>query len=105
MAPDASTERVLDVKLEAVSPVSFLAVKPGERLRVRHKAAKLNEYRDKIGPPSDSLLIFKGETKIGMVPAKVTRSIPPTERPKYCRVVSVDSARAIILIRLDIHPD
>ena len=66
----------MQVELTSTSPISFTAIKEGIKLRIKHVPKKINEYREKIGPATDCYLVFKGETKIGMVPSDFFKKIP-----------------------------
>jgi len=57
------------VDLTSISPIAFSLAKVGDAVEVKKKLPKTNEFRgEKIGAASVSYLIFKGITKIGMIP-------------------------------------
>ena len=91
----------MQVQLTSLSPLSFTLVKEGDLVRIRYKAPKLNEYREKIGPPVECYLIFKGETKLGMIPGAVARDFKKFLVKKSCRVVRVDAEKSIFLVELE----
>ena len=88
----------MEVKLQSISPISFSMIKLGDTVRIEHKPAKLNEYRDKIGPAVDCHLIFKGQTKIGMIPNNFVKNNKDYLRKKVCKISSVDKEKSIISI-------
>jgi len=61
----------MDIGLTSISPISFEIVKEGDVALIKIVKAKPNEYVEKFGPPRDCFLVFKGPTKIGMIPLKV----------------------------------
>jgi hypothetical protein len=88
------------IKLEAVSPISFMVIRTGDVLRIKHKEAKLNEYRDKIGPAANSYLIFKDETKVGVITGKAALTIPNIASARACRVTKIDPEQGLIEVQL-----
>jgi hypothetical protein len=92
------------VQLEAISPVSFMVVRRGDILRIQKKKPKPNEYRDKIGPPTESYLLFKDTTKIGIISERVSKTIPSLSTKKYCRVVEIDGPSGTIIVQLAPSP-
>ena len=58
----------MQVELISISPVSFELARIGDLVAVRKKKPKNNEYRGNLESPTDAFLIFKGVTKIGMIP-------------------------------------
>lgn len=63
------TLRMDSIQLASVSPISFALAKEGDLVTIKRKQSKKNEFRGhKIGFSSDSYLVFKGITKIGMIP-------------------------------------
>lgn len=77
-----------------------MTARVGGVLRIRARKARLNEYRDAIGGAKDSYIVFKGETKMGIIPASKMEETPNFENIKACRVVSVDKARQEIVVEL-----
>jgi hypothetical protein len=88
------------VQLEAISPISFEVVRRGDILRIQKKEPKPNEYRDKIGPATQSYLLFKDRTKIGIISSAVSKTIPFLSNQKYCRVIEIDSTSGKIIVQL-----
>jgi hypothetical protein len=58
----------MQISLISLSPLSFLSVKVGDKVHIGLKRANRFEFREKIGAAQDCFLVFKGATKIGMVP-------------------------------------
>lgn len=86
----------INVNLKSISPLSFEVIKNGEKLRVEHKPAKINEYREKIGPARDCYLVFKGNTKIGMIPSDFCEDNTIYLKRKFCKVFSINKEKSLI---------
>ena len=84
--------------MTSVSPVSFMMAKEGELVQIRHTPSKKNEYRANIGPPADCYLVFKGQTKIGMIPKTFVNQNKQLMRPKNCRIKKMDQSKSVIII-------
>jgi hypothetical protein len=91
----------MEVQLAAISPFSFMIVKEGELVRIQRKPPKPNEYREKIGPPSECYLVVKGQTKIGMIPSDVISQHKELTQKKRCRIVKMDKDKSIIIVRFE----
>jgi len=76
----------MEINLTAVSPVCFDLVRVGDRVRISLKQANRREFREKIGPAQDCYLVFRGVTKLGMVPRSA---------PQECLVALKKGAWAI----------
>ena len=90
----------LQVQLMAISPVAFLLAKEGDRATIRRKPPGLREYREKNGPASEAFLVFKGETKIGMIPHESIRNLGDVSIKKTCRIMKMTPAQDVIVIEL-----
>jgi hypothetical protein len=88
----------MEVGLTALSPMSFLAVKEGDSVKILHKPPRHNEYREKIGPAIEYYLVFRGQTKIGMIPSSFVNKNQSLMDKKVGRVVSMDKAKSSIVI-------
>ena len=66
---------MVNISLASISPVAFLLYKVGDSVVVKLKKPKSNEFRSNIGRGVDSFLVFKNETKIGMIPLKVAETL------------------------------
>lgn len=96
----AEFEEFIEVQLKAISPVAFMVAKAGDTAVVKKNPPKPNEYRDKIGPAAEALLVFKGETKIGMIPHELVRRLGSISLKRVCRISKMDRERDLIQIRL-----
>jgi hypothetical protein len=90
----------IPVQLTAVSPVAFMLAKVGDKAIVKRSAPKLNEYRDKIGPASEAYLVFKGETKIGLIPREFIGGLGDAPLRKVCRIAHMDRALDMVVVEL-----
>ena len=89
------------VELIAISPIAYTLLREGEILRVELKAAKKNEYREKIGPAVEYNLVMKGVTKIGMIPINFITKNPELSKIFKCRVLKIDQKKNIIEVTLN----
>jgi hypothetical protein len=87
----------LEVNLTSLSPLSFEFVKVGDSVSVRRKIPNKREFRDRIGAASESFLVFKGETKIGMIPIKFSNENRPFLK-KTATVTTVDKTKKTLSI-------
>ena len=88
------------VELKVISPVAFSIAREGDKALIKHKPPKLNEYRDKIGPASESYLVFKGETKLGMIPHEYINKLGVVNLKKMCRIIRMDRDTDVILVEI-----
>jgi hypothetical protein len=88
------------VQLASISPVSFMIAKEGELVSIQHRPPKLNEYREKIGPAAECYLVFKGKTKLGMIPKKIVKDHKELLVKKNCRIIKIDQANSIFIVEL-----
>jgi hypothetical protein len=81
----------MEVQLSSISPLSFSILKQGDVVEVRKKHPRTNEFRgEKIGGGSVSFLIFKGITKIGMIPTDFVSEHGEAAIKRRCRIKSID---------------
>jgi hypothetical protein len=90
----------LYVQLKAISPVAFSIAREGDKALIKHNPPKLHEYRDKIGPASESYLVFKGETKLGMIPHEYINKLGAVTLKKMCRVARMDRDSDVIVVEV-----
>lgn len=90
----------MEVQLKSISPLSYMMVKEGERVTIQYRPPRPNEYREKIGPASECYLVFKGETKIGMIPKEIIISHKNLLKKRNCRVAKIDKSKSILTILL-----
>jgi len=62
----------MEIKLGSLSPLSYEFAKVGDVVSLKRKIANKKEFRSSIGAAVDSILVFRGQTKIGMIPIKVS---------------------------------
>ena len=91
----------LFVELESISPFAFSIIKEGDRVQIKYKNAKKNEYRDKIGPPSDCYMVFRGQTKIGMIPKNILEINQKLFKKNICKIYKIDSEKSLIKIAIN----
>jgi hypothetical protein len=91
-----------EIRLTSISPVAYLLAKVGELASVRRVMPKKNEYREKIGAAQEAILIFKGQTKIGMIPREALGQVGEASIGKVCRIVRMDRSQDLIVI--DVNP-
>ena len=92
----------MEIELGALSPMSFVRAKEGDLLRVKRTLPKHGEYRGTIGAAVEGLLVFKGETKIGMIPREYISRFGIASIGKACRVVKIDSPRKVIAVEISV---
>lgn len=90
----------MTIQLTSVSPFSFDICNIGDVLSVRPVKPKPGEYRGTIGAATQSLLVFKGNTKIGMIPSNALPKESAAAIPKRCRVTDIDATKNIIAIEV-----
>ncbi len=88
----------LRVQLFSVSPISFSFAKPGDRARIEHKPPRKNEYREKIGPATDCYLVFKGQTKIGMIPKEFAEGNQDVLRKRVCYIEEMSLQESLVIV-------
>ena len=90
----------IEIQLGAISPVSYLLAKDGDLAQIKAVTPRIGEYRDKIGAAEEAYLVFKGDTKIGMIPRKVVAKIGKDSITRKCRIVRMIKEDNVIVIRL-----
>jgi hypothetical protein len=60
----------MNTGLDSLSPLSFQCLKIGDILLLKKQIPRKNEYRQSLGAPVESVLVFKGAMKVGMLPMK-----------------------------------
>ena len=90
----------MQVQLTSLSPVSYMIAKEGELVTIQHRPPRPNEYREKIGAAAECYLVFKGKTKIGMIPKKITVDHPEFLIKKSCRIVRIDQSNSVFVVEL-----
>jgi hypothetical protein len=89
----------LEIKLSSLSPLSFEFAKAGDVVSLVRKKANKKEFRSSIGPAVDSILVFRGQTKIGMIPINIAEEYAAYLADKaFAKVTKTDAAKKLFLI-------
>ncbi len=89
----------LEIKLSSLSPLSFEFAKTGDRVSLVRKKANKKEFRSSIGAAVDSILVFRGQTKIGMIPIKTGEEHAAYLADKIsAKVIKTDAAKKLFVI-------
>lgn len=89
-----------EIKLGAISPVVYSIFKVGDVASIKRQAARKNEYRDKIPKVDETLLVFRGITKIGMIPRNVVSKLGAQSLVGKCRIVRMSKEDDIVAVAL-----
>jgi hypothetical protein len=98
--PTPANQDAMEVQLTAISPVAYMVAKEGDMAVVKRNPPKKNEFRDKIGPATEAMLVFKGVTKIGMIPHEFIKHIGIASLKRVCQISKMDESRDVILVKL-----
>lgn len=90
----------MKVQLSSVSPISFLMIREGELLEIKRKPPKKNEFRGRLEAATESYLVFKSQTKIGMLPTKFVKENNANNFKNKCRINRVDKEKNIIIVEI-----
>ncbi len=90
----------VDIMLVSISPICFALAKEGDLLVIREKKPKANEFRHSIGAPTQSFLVFKGNTKIGMLPPVIVDKVGRDKVGNRCRIVRMSKPDNVIVVSL-----
>jgi hypothetical protein len=90
----------MEVQLSSVSPISFLMAREGELLEIKRKPPKKNEFRGTLEAATESYLVFKSQTKIGMLPTNFIKENNVINFKNKCRIYKIDKEKNIIIVRL-----
>ena len=88
------------IELTSLSPVSFLLAKVGDKVEIKIKKPNKNEFRGSIGSAVDVLLVFKGPTKIGMIPTNLDLSNLNTAKLNRGEIKTLDPIKKSITIEV-----
>jgi len=88
------------IKLTAISPIAYALAKEGDWAEIKPIKPRANEYRSSIGVAREAFLVFKGNTKIGMIPREAVLQLGPTSIGRRCRIVRMDKERNLIAIAI-----
>ncbi len=91
----------MEIKLASLSPLSYEFAKAGDIVALRRKIANKKEYRGTIGAAVDSILVFRGQTKIGMIPIKISEENSDYLKDKLsAKVKQTDQAKKLFIIEV-----
>ena len=91
----------LEIKLSSLSPLSFEFAKVGDTVSLVRKKANKKEFRSSIGAAVDSILVFRGQTKIGMIPIKTGQDYADYLVDKVsAKVIRSDAEKKIFIINV-----
>lgn len=88
----------MEVKLEAISPVIYSLMKPGVVAEVRRQKANKNEYREKIPVVQETLIVFRGNTKVGIIPRDKVAEFGSQVFIRKCRIVKMDQSTNTVIV-------
>jgi len=90
----------LNVELSSLSPVSFLFAKEGDFVAIREKIPNLREFRGTLESARVVFLVFKGQTKVGMIPPIFLEQHDISDKLSRGRIVKIDKEKKKIIIEL-----
>ncbi len=89
------------INLSSVSPVSFLLAATGDRLSIKKKLPNKFEFRGSLGKATTMYLVFKGKTKIGIIPPNYINEFELIfTNKRTCTVKNIDAEKKIIIIEI-----
>jgi hypothetical protein len=88
------------IELTSLSPISFMLAKVGDRVEIKIKKPNKNEFRGRIGSASEVFLVFKGSTKVGMIPTSVDKTIFKSKKIIVGKIQSIESSKKQIVIEI-----
>jgi hypothetical protein len=88
------------IELTSLSPVSFMLAKVGDKVEIKVKKPNKNEFRGSIGTAVDVFLVFKGQTKIGMIPTNLNLSSISIQEFNRGKIKTLDPKKKSISIEL-----
>ena len=89
----------MSISLSAISPVAFELAKVGDLVSIKKKPPNKSEYRGSLEAPREVFLVFKGVTKVGMIPGRVSDQLPDLENIKTARIIAMDKSKTLIQIQ------
>ncbi len=91
----------LKTELDSLSPLSFQSLKVGDLLSLKKQLPRKNEFRQSIGKPTESTLVFKGVMKVGMLPIRfVVEQESGLTHKRICRVLEIDADTKKIIVEI-----
>ena len=90
--------------LDSLSPLSFSHLKAGDTLILKKQQPKKTEFRGSIGKGVESILVFRGQMKVGMLPIKFTRDhLTNISGKLQCKVLEVNPESKQIKVEIAIN--
>ena len=86
------------INLISISPIAFELAKVGDTVSIKKKAPNTNEFRGSLEKPVDVFLVFKGITKVGMIPSAISNNIDTMSKIHRAVIESMDSSKKQIAI-------
>jgi hypothetical protein len=77
-----------------------MLAKEGDWVEIRRKPPNLKEFRGTLEAATESFLVFKGQTKIGMIPADFFKKHEKSKLKNKCKITKMDQTTSIIFIEL-----
>jgi hypothetical protein len=90
----------MEIKLDAVSPVVFSLMNVGALADIRRQLANKNEYREKIPVVTDTLLVFRGVTKVGVIPRKKVAELGASALVGKCRIIRMEQSTNTVVVEV-----
>ncbi len=80
--------------------MSFLLAKEGDSVVVRKKIPNLREFRGTLENARIVFLIFKGQTKVGMIPPIFLEQHDISDKLRRGRIIQMDKEKKKIIVEL-----
>ncbi|MCG2594587.1 hypothetical protein LZ009_17555 [Ramlibacter sp. XY19] len=90
----------MEIKLDAISPVVYSLMRAGALAEVRRQLANKNEYREKIPTVQDTFVVFRGVTKVGIIPRDKVAELGAKALIGKCRIVRMEQSSNTVIIEI-----
>lgn len=80
--------------------MSFLLAKEGDTVVIRKKIPNLHEFRGTLESARIVLLVFKGQTKVGMIPPLFLEQHDNLDKLRRGRIIKMDKNKKQIIVDL-----
>jgi hypothetical protein len=88
----------MNIELTSLSPISFMLAKVGDKVEIKVKKPNKNEFRGSIGSAVEVFLVFKGPTKIGMIPTNSDIQNLKIKPKSQGKIITLDPIKKVIII-------
>jgi len=88
------------ISLSAISPIAFELAREGDIVSIKKKVPNKSEYRGTLEAARDVFLVFKGVTKVGVIPNRVSDTLPNLANVRTGKIVKMDKSEMLIQIQL-----